>query len=60
VADDGFGNNYFVNASDAEPLVFLDSHDPPGIEETGLTLSSFLSSKVAVRSYAAHRNALTG
>jgi hypothetical protein len=50
VADDGCGNRYFINSNDTKPLVFLDSHDPPRIEETGLTLDEFFSTKIAAHS----------
>lgn len=43
LADDGCGNHYFINSNEPKPLVFLDSHDPVGIEETGLTLAQFLA-----------------
>jgi hypothetical protein len=59
VADDGCGNRYFINSNDTKPLVFLDSHDPPRIEETGLTLDEFFSTKLLPTLHVVSRNAPT-
>ena len=43
VGEDGLGNYFFVDAVNGPTVVKLLSHDPPGIEDPGISLRDFIS-----------------